>query len=64
MDEPLAALDALTRERLQDEILRSGRLPGRRFSSSPTASSPTASRRPGTWVPGWGPSVPGRGVSS
>ncbi len=39
MDEPFSALDALTREHLQDELVRSGSEPARRCSSSPTIST-------------------------
>ncbi len=49
MDEPFSALDALTRESLQDELARLCRASGRRSCSSPTTSRKRSTSPTGSW---------------
>ena len=49
LDEPFAALDALTRERLQEDVRRSARRPAARRCSSRTAPTRPCSSGRGSW---------------
>jgi NitT/TauT family transport system ATP-binding protein len=60
MDEPFAALDALTRRQMQEELLRCGRRPASPCSSSPTRSRRRCASAAASWccrraLPGCGP---------